>query len=341
VFALELAAAAFVVFVAGVIRDPRGFGNAVFLGLALALGALGSVERLARAPERSAHLLLLLLVLLVAAGPFVAALYLVLNGITVTLREGVRLASLLPLLAGLAIFAVIGLDIAADRVSSAPLSLASTVTVLLSGYLSFLCISYVIYAVIYSRLPIDRRANVVVVLGAGLKDGGNIPPLLANRLERGRSVYETLISPGAADALAPLLIVSGGKGSDERVSEASAMAAYLTERGFPADRLVLEDRSRSTEENLTFSKAIIDKRRPGARCVIVTSNFHAFRAAIIARKLGINGQVTGARTAAYYWPAAMLREFAAVFLSYRVVNFGVCALIVILPVAYTVVRAGV
>lgn len=339
-FALELAAAAFVVFVAGVIRDPRGFGNAVFLGLALALGALGSVELLARAPERSAHLLLLLLVLLVAAGPFVAALYLVLNGITVTLREGMRLASLLPLLAGLAIFAVIGLDIAADQVGSAPLSLATTVTVLLSGYLSFLCISYAIYAVIYSRLPIDRRANVVIVLGAGLKDGGQIPPLLANRLDRGRSVYETLASPGTAEAPDPLLIVSGGKGSDERVSEAAAMAAYLTERGFPADRLVLEDRSRSTDENLTFSKAIIDERRPGARCVIVTSSFHAFRAAIIARRLGINGQVTGAPTAAYYWPAAMLREFAAVFLSYWVVNFGVCALIVALPVAYTVARVG-
>jgi uncharacterized SAM-binding protein YcdF (DUF218 family) len=337
VFALELAAAAFAVFIAGVVRDPRGFGNAVFLGLALALGALGSVERLARLPERPAHLLLIVLVLLVAVGPFVAALYLVFIGITVTLREGIRPAGLLPLLAGLAIFAVIGLAVAADRVGSAPLSLATTVTVLLSGYLSFLCVSYVIYAVMYSRLPVDRRAGVVIVLGAGLDDGRRVPPLLANRLERGRSVYETLASHGAAE---PVLIVSGGKGSDERVPEAAAMAAYLTERGFPAGRLILEDRSRNTEENLTFSKAIIDKRRPGARCVIVTSNFHAFRAAIIARRLGINGQVTGAPTAAYYWPGAMLREFAAVFLSYKAVNLGVCALIVAVPLVYTVARGG-
>ena len=336
-FALELALAAFVVSVAGVIRDPRRFSNAVFLGLALALGALGCVERLARAPERSAHLLLLALVLLVAAGPFVAAIYLIVNGVTVTIREGVRPVNLLPLVTGLAIVVVTGLVVAADRAGSAQLSLFATITVLLSGYLSFLCVSYVIYAYLYGRLAFAGDAQFVVVLGAGLKDGGQVPPLLASRLERGRSVYETLASHSGAD---PVLIVSGGKGSDERVPEAEALAQYLTDRGFPASRIVLEDRSRTTEENLVFSKAIMDQRRPGSRCVIVTSSFHAFRAAIIARRLGINGQVTGAPTAAYYWPGAMLREFAAVFLSYKIVNFGVCALIVAVPLAYTAVRGG-
>jgi uncharacterized SAM-binding protein YcdF (DUF218 family) len=337
VFALELALAAFVVSVAGVIRDPRRFSNAVFLGLALALGALGCVERLARAPERSAHLLLLALVLLVAAGPIVAAICLIVNGVTVTIREGVRPVNLLPLLTGLAIVAVTGLVVAADRAGSAQLSLFTTITVLLSGYLSFLCVSYVIYAFLYGRLAFAGDAQFVVVLGAGLKDGGQVPPLLASRLERGRSVYETLVSRGVAD---PVLIVSGGKGSDERVPEAEAMAKYLTSRGFPASQLILEDRSRTTEENLVFTKAIMDQRRPGARCVIVTSSFHAFRAAIIARRLGINGQVTGAPTATYYWPGAMLREFAAVFLSYKIVNFGVCALVVAVPLAYTAVRGG-
>jgi uncharacterized SAM-binding protein YcdF (DUF218 family) len=125
------------------------------------------------------------------------------------------------------------------------------------------------------------------------------------------------------------------------------MAGYLTERGFPASRLILEDRSATTAENLLFSKAIMDRQRsgapgaPGARCVIVTSGFHAFRAAIIARRVGIDGQATGARTAGYYWPGAMLREFAAVLLSYKVINTCVCALIVVLPLAYNVLRAGV
>jgi uncharacterized SAM-binding protein YcdF (DUF218 family) len=334
VFALGLAVAAFVVFVAGVAHDSRSFSNAVFLGLALALGALGCAERLAGTHDRAAHLVLLALVLLAVAGPFFAALYLVGNGVTMVRKEGVRPTTVLPLLAGLAILAVIALEVAADRVGSPRLSLVTMITVRLAGYVSFLCVSYVLYALIYSKLPVTRRADYVVVLGAGLLDGGQVPRLLASRLERGRAVYEKLASRGAD----PLLIVSGGKGSDEQVSEAAAMARYLTERGFPAGRLILEDRSASTGENLLFSKAIMDQQRPGARCVIVTSGFHAFRAAIIARRLGINGQATGARTAGYYWPGAMLREFAAVLYSYKLVNAGVCALIVVLPLAYDVVR---
>ena len=340
-FALELAVAALAAFVVGMIRDTRSFSNAVFLGLALAFGALSFAERLAETPERSARLLLLALVLLVAAGPFVAAIYLVVNGITMMRREGARLANLLSLLAGLAIFAVLGLDFTADRAGSEKLSLFSTAAVLLSGYVSFLFVSYVIYALIYSRLGVDRGADFVVALGSGLKDGGRVTPLLASRLERARAVYDTLVPDGAAGAADPVLIVSGGKGSDERVSEAEAMAGYLVERGFPADRVVREDRSRSTEENLRFSKAIMDRSRPAARCVIVTSSYHAFRAAIIARRVGVNGQVTGAPTAAYYWPSAVLREFAAVFLSYKLVNFGICALIVVLPLAYDAVRGAI
>ena len=229
-FALGLAMAAFVVFVAGVAHDSRSFSNAVFLGLALALGALGGAERLAGTHDRAAHLLLLALVLLAVAGPFFAALYLVGNGVTMVRKEGVRPTTLLPLLAGLAILAVIALEVAADRAGSPRLSQVTMVTVRLAGYVSFLCVSYVIYALIYSNLPVARRADYVVVLGAGLLDGGQVPRLLASRLERGRAVYEKLASRGAD----PLLIVSGGKGGDEQVSEAAAMARYLTERGFPA-----------------------------------------------------------------------------------------------------------
>ena len=53
-------------------------------------------------------------------------------------------------------------------------------------------------------------------------------------------------------------MVSGGQGSDERVSEAEAMASYLTGRGIPEDHVVREDQSRTTEENLTFSQAIME-----------------------------------------------------------------------------------
>ncbi len=339
VFTLGLAALAFVAFLASVAADSRSFRNAVLLGLALALATLGLADRLAHIPGRQGHLLLLGLVLLVALGPFLVAFYLLGNGVTMARRERLRLANLLPLAAGAGILAVIGLDLAADQTGSAKLGLLATVSTLVFGYVSFLLVSYVVYAWLYGQVAgLTSRAAYVIVLGTGLGKRGQVTPLLASRLDRGHRVWTALAARGGR----PVLIVSGGQGDDERVPEAAAMAAYLTERGFPADRLVCEDQSSTTEENLAFSKAIIDAAsaassdKRGARCVIVTSNYHVFRTAIIARKTGIRGQVTGARTAGYYWPSAMLREFAAVFVRYGVVNFGICAVLAVAPVAYAV-----
>ena len=338
VLPVDLAAAALTLFVAGVLRDPRSFSNAVFLGLGLALGALGALaeahRRLADASGAAARLLVLALGLLVAFGPVLMAGYLLLNGITMARREGIRPANLLSLVVGLGLFGLLGLMIATLLVRSVDLTVFSTITALLSGYISFLLVSYVTYAFVYGRITVLQRADFVVVLGSGLA-GDRVPPLLASRLERGRRVYQTL---AGRQQNSPLLIVSGGKGSDEQIPEAEAMARYLIERGIGEDQVIREDESRTTEENLRFSQAIMERSDPRYRCIIVTSNYHVFRAAMLARRLGVNGQVTGARTAGYYWPNAMLREFAAVFLSYKLVNFCICALIVALPLAFFVIR---
>jgi uncharacterized SAM-binding protein YcdF (DUF218 family) len=347
VFVFGLAVAVFVLFMVGVIRDPRSFGNAVLLGLTLAFAALGVVERLAETPDRSARLLLALVLLAVASGPFLVAGYLVVNGVTMVRRERFRPVNLLPLAAGLGILAVIALTLTAERLGSVKVTLATGVVDLLFGYVSFLFISYVIYAFVYGRLAtLAGAADFVIVLGAGLRRDGRVTPLLARRLDRGRQVYEGFARQGPSGGPAggpsggdaPMLIVSGGKGGDELVSEASAMAGYLTGQGFPPDRIMLEDQSRNTDENLRFSMELMEAARPGARCLVVTSNYHVLRTALIARRTGLRGQVTGAPTAGYYWPSAMLREFAAVFLSFRVVNVAICGLIVCLPVAYVALR---
>jgi uncharacterized SAM-binding protein YcdF (DUF218 family) len=328
VFAVKAAAVVFILFTAGVLRDRRSFANAILLGLGLALGALGVAEWLGRTQGMPGRLVLLAVFMLMALGPFVVAGYLLWNGVTMIRREGPRAASLLPLLAGAGILAVIGLVAAVPLARSGQLVLSAEIVMLLSGYLSFQCASFVLYGFLYSRLPVPGDAEFVVVLGSGLLDGGRVPPLLASRLDRGRAVYREL----AAGGHDPVLIVSGGKGRDEQVPEAEAMARYLIARGFPASRIQREDRSASTAQNLAYAKAIMDRLRPGATCVIVTSNYHVFRAAMTARRAGIRGQVTGARTASYYWPGATLREFAAILLRHKVVNLAGCLLLATAPV---------
>ncbi|WEB44937.1 MULTISPECIES: YdcF family protein [Streptomyces] len=315
----------FLFFCLGVRRDRRRFGNAVHLGLAVVFGLLAVVGTLGRSHPLWGLVAGVALFVLPALGTVVLAGFLIANGVTMVRKEGRRPANLLSLLAGLGILGVIALLIAAVVRQTAGLLVIAATTVGLVGYVAFLFLCFVGYAFLYGRLPVRRQADYVVVLGSGLIGGSKVPPLLASRLERGRAVYERLVARGSA----PLLLTSGGQGPDEKLPESHAMADYLVERGFPADRIVREDRSRTTEENLRFSRALMAEANPDYRCVVVTNNYHAFRAALMARKAGVNGQVVGSPTAAYFWPSATIREFAAVFLAHKVVNLGVCLLLVL------------
>lgn len=329
-FVFVVVAAVFaVLFGLGVLRDRRRFSNAVYLGLAVSFLGLGLLAGIDEAPHGVAETVMVVGLLVLALGPVALAGLLCANGVKMVRKEGRRPANLLSLLAGLGIFGVMGLMGAAFATGSKTLGIVVATLLMILGYVSFLFLCFIGYAFLYGRMRVRRDADYVVVLGSGLIGGRRVPPLLASRLERGREVYETLARRREVDRT-PVLITSGGQGPDEQLPESHAMADYLVERGFPADRIVREDRSRTTEENMLFSKAVMEAERPGSECVIVTNNFHAFRAALMARKAGVNGQVVGSPTAAYFWPSATIREFAAVFLQYKAVNLGICGSLVLL-----------
>ncbi|MER8103102.1 YdcF family protein [Kitasatospora sp. NPDC094016] len=317
------AALFFLLFGVGVLRDRRQFSNAVLLGIAVSLLALALLAELRKAPTLVMELAAVAIILLPALGTAALVWFLIANGLTMIRKEGRRPANLLSLLAGLGILAVIALLLAALATRSPRLGVLAGTAVLVVGYISFLFVCFVGYAFLYGRHRPRRNVDFVVVLGSGLIGGERVPPLLASRLDRGREVYDKQAARGNP----PVLITSGGQGPDEKLPESHAMADYLTGRGFPAEHIEREDRSRTTEENLLFSKAIMEQAKPDYRCVVVTNNFHAFRAALTARRTGVNGQVFGSPTAAYYWPSATIREFAAVFLSHKLVNFGICGLL--------------
>jgi uncharacterized SAM-binding protein YcdF (DUF218 family) len=109
-----------------------------------------------------------------------------------------------------------------------------------------------------------------------------------------------------------VLIPSGGKGSDESISEGEAMEKYLLEKGIPAEKIVREDQSATTFENLKNSKAIIDARGGSRYTALVTSNYHVYRAMRYCRKIGFKCVGIGSHVAFYYWPSALIREFIAV-----------------------------
>lgn len=147
------------------------------------------------------------------------------------------------------------------------------------------------------------KPGAVVVLGCRVR-GETPSPMLARRLD---AALETLSENPDA-----LCVVCGGKGSGENISEAEAMRRYLTERGIPDERILAEDRSTNTRENITFAAELL-KERGIDRVVIVTSEFHQYRADVYARRRGLIAGHHSCKTrminVANYW----VREWAALF----------------------------
>lgn len=117
--------------------------------------------------------------------------------------------------------------------------------------------------------------DYVVVLGAQVK--GDAPSrALTKRLVK---AYEY-----AEENVDTILILSGGQGSGENITEAKCMKDWLVSEGVSEDRMILEEQSTDTKENLLFSDQMTScaKKRTG----ILSNNFHVFRAVRLAEKLG-------------------------------------------------------
>lgn len=154
-----------------------------------------------------------------------------------------------------------------------------------------------------AAVPPDTPVTVLV-LGCGVQ--GDRPSLmLTERLER---AFQYL---GEQDDAA-VCILSGGQGSDEAISEADCMYQWLVRRGIDPQRLIREDRSTSTLENLAFSKAIIQQRGLSESVAIVTSEFHEYRAAEAARAVGLTPAAVPAGTRWWLLPTFYVRELYGV-----------------------------
>jgi len=104
--------------------------------------------------------------------------------------------------------------------------------------------------------------------------------------------------------------VSGGQGFDELISEAEAMKRYLIEKGISPDRIQLEDQSTSTYENLVFSKEIMTIEN--ANVILVTSDYHMYRAKRIGKRVGFDIQGISAINSTGERIVRMRREILAV-----------------------------
>ena len=209
-------------------------------------------------------------------------------------QAGYKIASLVPL-------AIIGM-LLVFRFCKKPVKIIASA--LLGTALCALLIVEIPILKAASEQP-EPDADYIVVLGAAVY--GETPSItLEHRLE-GAARYLTVNPRTKA-------VVSGGQGAGEDISEAECMRRYLTEHGIAEERILSEDMSTSTKENLAFSEAVIktDGGRTD-RVVLVSSAYHLYRARRMAAAMGMQaGGFAGSDGYPIYMFGMYLREAAAV-----------------------------
>lgn len=172
----------------------------------------------------------------------------------------------------------------------------------IAGWLCFMWIESLIIKAMFSRC--DRQVDYIIILGAQVR-GRRITDSLKRRVDKGAGYL--LKYPHTK------VIVSGGQGPGEDISEADAMAEYLINCGIERNRIYIERCSTSTRENFAFSSKYLNPEDSGA--AIVTNGFHMYRAVLIAKQEGYKN--------IYQLPASsnpvfqlnyLMREFFAVLL---------------------------
>lgn len=327
-------AAVWALTLASVLWRPQRFLNSMLLLASLLVTmifAAGFFPNGARGSFLLACFLLVMLALLLVPALLIA------NGVQMLRRESLSPAHLLSLALGVfvgvgeiaAIVYVLGLagTLPRGRVDLWVMLVAFTVF-----YFSFLVLSFVVYSVFIQIMPHGRRFDYIIIHGCGLADGERLTKLLSNRVDKAIELYQKC-SPK------PIVIPSGGRGSDEKLSEAEAMRRYLLDHGVPDAHILPEDKSATTLENLRNSKALIDARPGGKKPALVSSNYHIYRCLRYARAAGLKCTGVGADVALYYWPSALIREFIAVFATKRFLIWSLLGwAAVAAPILYRILR---
>ncbi len=167
-------------------------------------------------------------------------------------------------------------------------------------------ITLILALAIAGTVCIIRAANrkpdgdvVMIVLGCGV-NGEKASLMLTERLE---AAYSYLTEHPET-----VCILSGGQGKGEAISEAECMYRYLIEKGIDENRLYKEDMSTSTRENLAYSNEIRKEMGWDENVVIVTNEFHEYRASILAEEQGLKPSAVCGKTAWWLLPTYYVRE---------------------------------
>ncbi|OPX44060.1 hypothetical protein CLHUN_20850 [Ruminiclostridium hungatei] len=247
---------------------------------------------------------------LVRTGLYIAAVSGILDTIIIRSRSGsMDFGIILPGLGGLAL--LLGLLFSNSSIYKNRKKLFNNIFKAGMVLFTLWLVSFVIVSVILISSAISERTekvDCVIVLGAGLK--GETPTLvLAQRLDN--TLAYAAENPGT------VIIVSGGQGRGEAITEAEGMKRYLVRHGIDEDLIIKEEKSTSTFENMVFSRNLYKQSfgKELRRVMLITNDFHMFRSKMLAKRAGLEPCGISSGTPWYIYPNVFLREYLAVFKS--------------------------
>jgi len=165
------------------------------------------------------------------------------------------------------------------------------------------CVLFIMMGLAASKAPPDNTAATVIVLGCKVE--GDTPSLmLQNRID---AAYQYLNDHPEA-----VCIASGGQGPDENLTEALAIYDVLVQKGIDGSRILLEEDSHSTHDNIQFSAALIEKHNLPTTVVVVSDNFHQYRAALFAKRNGLEPYAYGCASPWDFRAGYWFREAVAI-----------------------------
>ena len=153
--------------------------------------------------------------------------------------------------------------------------------------------------------------QAIIVLGAQVQKDGSLSVQLKWRLDQALEIYKKYPQT---------LVACGAKGSDEPVTEASAMQAYLLANGIPEADILAEDTSFNTRQNLKNAQALLGGNVK--KVLIVTSAYHLPRALALAKDTGFEACGVGSPIKLIYWPKNHFRE-ALAWVKYWLQGWGI------------------
>ena len=180
------------------------------------------------------------------------------------------------------------------------------------AYLECILFGTIVLGIVSARHIPKFDKDYILILGCKIKEDGTLTPLLKSRVDKAIEFAKMQKEATGKDII---FVPSGGKGEDEIISEAEAMKKYLIEQKIDKNEIMVENKSTNTYENFKFSNNLIKEKNKNSNIAFSTTNYHVFRAGIIASSQNLYAEGIGSKTKVYYWVNAFIREFVATLVS--------------------------